>query len=151
MLIMTTGAVLHRSQSPFRNTVSFTLHYKPVKLIKDEETKVFPRPHCQAQAKTMLLQTHPCLSFLLNLCLAQESLPDIICYCLFKIIFSVPFCLVNFFPPSPYLHLLTPISTAPQLKRKTPHQRGKAAEKGKVPERAFGRAELEESLSETAR
>ena len=60
---MTTGAVLHRSQSPFRNTVSFALHYKPVKLIKDEEIKVFPRPHGQAQIKSMLLQTRPCCLF----------------------------------------------------------------------------------------
>ena len=50
---MTTSAVLHRSQSPFRNTVSFTLHYKPVKLIKDEETKFF-------QGHIARLKPNPC-------------------------------------------------------------------------------------------
>ena len=75
MLITTTGTVSHRSQSPFRNVVSFTSHYNPVRLIKAEETKgffwfglvfFFFQGHMASlkpwasDSKSMLLQTHPC-------------------------------------------------------------------------------------------
>lgn len=78
MLIPTIGMVLCRLQSPLRNVVSFTPHNNPVRLIKDEEPKVFPRPHSQASSPEPVIPNpcsskHTCVVFSFELVKAKKA------------------------------------------------------------------------------
>lgn len=109
------GIVLRRSQSPFGNIVSFSPHNNSVRLIKDEETTVFPRPHVQASSPEPV-SPDPCSSECIQVIFSLEPL----------------------LKPrkSSWLHLLVPIQKKIFLfyiKVKTLGQREKAAEEDEVP------------------